>query len=222
VAGLAAWPSNLGLNATDAQVAASYQAHSGPAVVQYLLVEGVAGVLFGAVLAAALVLAPAGRATAGRATAGRATGAGLAVAAGWRAGRNGLAAGLAAAAAAISLSQCVLGLVLVARAHDPALAGQLNDVVNRLDGVKMLALAAVAALLAAGWAGTWRPAARLPRWLRLTAALAAAALTFSGAAYLLLAGGLAWAVYLAGPLLLAWIAGTGAWLTARARPRQGG
>jgi hypothetical protein len=72
----------------------------------------------------------------------------------------------------------------------------------------MLALAAVAAYLSAR--RTWD---RRPNWLRATAALAAAALAVSGLDYLLLANSLAWTVYISGPLLLAWIAGTGIWLT---------
>jgi hypothetical protein len=65
VAGLAAWPSNLALNASSAQVAATPQAHQAGAVVQYLLVEGVAGVLLGIVLAAAVLGAARGRRVAG-------------------------------------------------------------------------------------------------------------------------------------------------------------
>ena len=140
-------------------------------------------------------------------------------------------AGLAVAAVLISLVQCVLGLVLVAAATsaDVARAGGLSALENRLDGVKMLALAGVAAYLAvtrararaaAGATGgaTARVAAARPRprWLLATALLAAIALASSAVAYLLLANALAWAVYLSGPLLLVWIAATGAWLTATA------
>jgi hypothetical protein len=88
--------------------------------------------------------------------------------------------------------------------------------VNRLDGVKMLALAAVAAYLAARGL-----AARTPSWLRATAALAAAALTVSGLAYLTLSGALAGAAYVSGPLLLLWIAATGICLTRSSRMSRG-
>src|SRR5580692_10223482 len=44
-AGLAVWPVNLALNATAAQVAASYRANPAEAVAQYLLTEGLAGIL---------------------------------------------------------------------------------------------------------------------------------------------------------------------------------
>ena len=111
----------------------------------------------------------------------------------------------------ISLLQAVIGMFLIAAAthHDIARAGGLSNLVNRLDGVKMLALAAVAAYLSARRTSDRRP----PNWLRATAALAAAALAVSGLDYLLLANSLAWTVYISGPLLLAWIAATGIWLT---------
>jgi hypothetical protein len=194
-AGLAAWPVNLALNATDAQVTAAYQAHPGGAVAQYLLAEGLAGLLLGVVLAAALISARAGRSVPGR-----------------------LAAAAAAVAVAISLAQAAIGMFLVAAAthQDIARAGELSDLVTRLDGVKMLALAAVAAYLA----GRGAADRRSPNWLRITATLAAVALAVSGLAYLLLASALAWTVYLSGPLLLLWISGTGIWLTL-GRPARG-
>jgi hypothetical protein len=186
VAGLAVWPQNLPLNAPSAQVAASYAAHPAAAVTQYVLVEGLAGLLFGVVLAFALISAENRRAV-----------------------RSRLVAATALAAVVISLLQAIVGMFLVAAAvqHDIARAGNLSDLVNRLDGVKMLALAAVAAYLAAR--GT---APRTPSWLRATAALAAAALTLSGLGYLTLSSTLAGAAYVSGPLLLLWIAATGIWL----------
>jgi hypothetical protein len=194
-AGLAAWPVNLALNATDAQVAAAYRAHPASAVAQYLLAEGLAGLLLGVVLAAALISARAGRSVLGR-----------------------LAAAAAAAAVVISLLQAAIGMFLVAAAThlEIARAGQLSDLVTRIDGVKMLALAGVAAYLAARGAADRRS----PNWLRITAGLAAAALAVSGLDYLLLASALAWTVYLSGPLLLLWISGTGIWLTL-SRPGPG-
>jgi hypothetical protein len=210
-AGLAAWPSNLALNATSAQATAAYRAHPAGAVVQYLLVEGLAGLLLAVVLGLALVPLAQHRAAS-------------------RAGARP-AAGLAAAAVVISVVQCVLGLVLVAAATsaDVARAGGLSALENRLDGVKMLALAGVAAYLAVTRASsrstagvtaaetargeTARPR---PRWLRAAALLAAIALASSAVAYLFLVTALAWTVYLSGPLLLLWIAATGAWLTATA------
>jgi hypothetical protein len=200
--GLAAWPSNLALNATNAQTAAAYRAHSGGAVVQYLLVEGVAGLLLAVVLGFALL--PVARRRLPR-----------------------LAAGLAAAAVVLSLVQCVLGLVLVAAATSAEVtrAGSLSALDNRLDGAKMLALAGVAAYLAGtrspprrnAAGGPARPAASpWPRWLRATALLAALSLASSAVAYLFLSNALAWTAYLSGSFLLLWIAATGIWLTATA------
>ena len=187
-AGLAAWPSNLALNATNAQVAVSYRAHPAGAVTQYLLAEGVAGLLFGLVLAAAL-LCRRDRSLS----------------------RSWPAIAVAAAAVAISLTQTVIGMFLVAAAtsRQDARAGGLSDLVNRLDGIKMLALAAVAAYLCARRTWNGRP----PAWLRVIAALAAVTLAVSGVDYMLLSTSLAWTVYASGPLLLAWIAATGIWLT---------
>ncbi|HMG61335.1 MAG TPA: hypothetical protein VK599_00150 [Streptosporangiaceae bacterium] len=209
-AGLAAWPSNLALNATSTHVTAAYRAHPAGAVAQYLLAEGLAGLLLAVVLGCAL----------------------LPLAQRRLASRPGArpAAGIAAAAVVISLVQCGLGLVLVAAATsgDVARAGGLAALENRLDGVKMLALAGVAAYLAVtrtrtrtaagatASAATASAAAARPRpgWLRVIALLAAVALASSAVAYLFLANALAWTVYLSGPLLLLWVAATGTWLTA--------
>jgi hypothetical protein len=196
-AGLAAWPKNLALNATDNQIASSYQAHPVGAASQYVLSEGLAGLLLGVVLAAALISNRDRDLT-----------------------RRLAPAVAAAAAVAVSLLQAVIGMSLIAAAthHDIARAGELSNLVNRLDGVKMLALAAVAAYLAVRRTGH----RRVPNLLRATAALAAATLAVSGLDYLLLVNSLAWAVYVSGPLLLAWIAATGIWLTrsSRARPQR--
>jgi hypothetical protein len=119
----------------------------------------------------------------------------------------------------ISVLQCVLGLVLVAAATggDVARAGGLSALENRLDGVKMLALAAVAACLAARARGR-AAAGPQPAWLRVIAALAAAALASSAVGYLFRDEALAWIVYVSGPALLLWISATGIWLTVTRRP----
>jgi hypothetical protein len=197
-AGLAAWPSNLALNATSAQVAAAYQAHPAGAVAQYLLAEGLAGLLLGVVLAAALLPRAPGRLARP-------------------------AAGAAALAVIISVTQCVLGLALVAAATsgEVSRAGSLSALENRLDGVKMLALASVAAYLAARARARGGAAGPQPGWLRAIAALAAAALVGSAVAYLFRDNALAGTVYASGPLLLLWIAATGTWLTSARRPATG-
>jgi len=116
-----------------------------------------------------------------------------------------VAAGLTAVA--LSLIQCGLGLLLAGSfAPDGKIdgAGRLFDVINRMDGVKMFALAAMA-LAAAGLSRR----AVLPRWLGYVAAVLTVALIASGAGYLLLSTTLAQAVFVSGPLLLVWVTGAG-------------
>jgi len=103
-------------------------------------------------------------------------------------------------AALISLLQFVLGLVLAGTAT-PGTAHLLYEVVNRLDGVNMLALAILTLAGAASGA--------LPRWLRYTGITLAAVITASGLAYLLLLASLAFLAIPAGVLLLVFITGTG-------------
>jgi len=202
VVGLAVWPTNLALNATSAAVARSFRLSAGPAMAQLLLVEGVAGVLLGIVLASLLVAAPRdGEARPGpRGRRGARDG-------GWRA-----AALLSAIAVAMSLVQCVVGLLLVAAAGQQEIArsGDLYDLLNRLDGVKMIALALAAIYLAVHRSGVGLPQ---PRWLQVTAAALAVSLVASGLAYLLLWNALAWTAYASGPLLLLWVTAAGIWLT---------
>ena len=194
-AGLGAWPVNLALNATAGQTSAAYRAHPSGAVVQYVLVEGLAGVLLGVVLACVL--------RAGRDRVG---------------GRVAGPAALSAIAVITSLSQCVIGLLAAAAAASGHTVdcGSLSDLVNRLDGVKMLALAAAAA-----WIAVSGPA--LPRWLRALAVPLGLALIASGYAYLTLSNALGWTAYVSGSLLLLWVAGAGIALTVRRRrrPRPG-
>jgi hypothetical protein len=185
VVGLSVWPSNLDVAATGAKVAATYGAHQGAAMAQYLLVEGVAAI------ALAVVVITLGRAARlrGAASVGRAT----------------VVAGLSAAA--LSIAQCALGLVLagsVAPDGESNRAGRLFDLINRMDGVKMFALAA----MAAAGVGLARRAV-LQRWLGYIAAILAVALIASGAGYLLLNTTLAQAVLVSGPLLLVWVTGSG-------------
>jgi hypothetical protein len=185
VLGLAVWPSNLNVAASNAKVLATYRAHEGAAMTQYVLVEGVAA------LALAVVVIALGRAARRRG-----------------AGRLGLATVVVGlTAVALSLVECVLGLLLggsVAPDGEAGRTGRLFDVINRLDGVKMLALAAMAV---AGFGLVRR--AVLPRWLAYAAALLTVALIASGAGYLLLNTTLAQAAYVSGPLLLVWVTGVG-------------
>jgi hypothetical protein len=77
--------------------------------------------------------------------------------------------------------------------------------VNQLDGVKMLAIAGAAALLAS----LGGPVSALPRWLRAVAVALGGALVASGYAYLALCQPLAWTAYVSGTLLLLWVIGLG-------------
>ena len=186
VTGLAVWPSSLDVAASGAKVMSAYTGHQGVATAQYLLVEGAAAIAL-AVVAVALARA------AGRRGAGQA---GTVVA---------LAGG---SAALISLIQCALGLALVGGAvphGETARAGSLFDLINRLDGAKMLVLAA----MALAGAAVVRRADLKPRWLRYNAVLLAASLSASGVGYLLLDNALAQAAAVSLPLLLVWVAATG-------------
>jgi hypothetical protein len=103
-------------------------------------------------------------------------------------------------AAVISFLQFVMGMTLTATTR-PATAHLLYAGIDRLDGVKMLALAVLGL--------TGARAVALPRWLRYTAAALAVAITASGIVYLLLLQSLAVAAGPALVLLLVFITGSG-------------
>ena len=178
IAGLAVAAPSPKLTASGAQIATALAGHQIAVAVQFALTEGLpaAGL---AIIAVAL------------ARAARRSGAAAAA-------RAALLAG--AAAALISLLQFVLGAVLAGTAS-PGTAHLLYDAVNRLDGVKMLALAVLA--LAGATSRV------LPRWLWYTGIALAIAITTSGIAYLLLLQGLAILAIPSGVLLLVFITGTG-------------
>jgi len=160
VAGLVVFASSTQVRSTGGQVLSAYAGHTGAVVVQFVLTEGVAGLLFGVVL--------------------------------WRlgwvtGGRLGRVIGVTAlTAAAISIAQCGIGIVLatsVLSRQDVDAASTAYDLLTRLDGVKMLLLAmtAGATALAIG-----RSRAALPSLLRVVTAATAIALTLSGVGYLAL------------------------------------
>lgn len=118
-------------------------------------------------------------------------------------------------AVAVSLTECLLGLLLTlaaAPAHDAHTAGLLFAGLNRLDGVKMLLLAVCA--LAASVGPAWR-ARSLPIWLRVIGIALAVAIVVSGIGYAFLIAGLGWAAYASLPLLLLWASGSGLFLAWR-------
>lgn len=192
VTGLLVWPSNLKVAASGHKVVSAYTGHEGVAVAQYLLVEGLAGI------ALAFVVIALARA-AGRRGANRL-------------GRIVLLAGIGAVV--VSLLECALGLLLAVVAvpdGEIGRAGTLFHLINRMDGAKMLALAAMA-LTGAGLA---RRGGLLPRWLGYIAGLLAAAMIASGVGYLLLNNTLAQAAATSLALLLIWVSATGVTLGRR-------
>ena len=112
------------------------------------------------------------------------------------------------AAAAIALVQCALGLYLalsLVPADHAGTAAVVSETVNRLDGVKMIVLATMAA------AGTVlaRQTGLLPRWLRWAGVALVIAIIASGVGYGLLNDTLALAAWASLPLLLVWVTGAG-------------
>jgi hypothetical protein len=187
--GLMEWPTNLAINSPGKEVTALYSQHPSQAAAQYLLVEGVAGVLLGMVLI--YLFRVVRRQCSGVEVVG--------------------AAVLGLAAAAVSVVQCALGLLLVssAKAGGVARTDDLFALVNRLDGGKQLLLCASVI----GLVVSVRPRSVLPRWLEGVASVLAMTLLPSGFAYLLLAHWMVWTAALALPLLLLFVAGSGIWLT---------
>ena len=111
-------------------------------------------------------------------------------------------------AATISVAQYALGVMLAGWAvpgHAAGHASALWQALNRLDGVKMFALAVLAAATVA-LAVRGGP---LPRWLRYASLALAASITVSGVAYLFLIQALAPMAYVAGAALLVWVTGVG-------------
>jgi hypothetical protein len=190
IAGLAVAAPSPGLTASGAEITAALAGHGTAVAVQFGLTEGLPAAGLAII---SVALARAARRS-GAATAARVT----------------LVAG--ALAALISLLQFALGLVLAGTAT-PGTAYVLYEAVNRLDGVKMLALAILALAGAASGA--------LPRWLRYTGITLAVVITASSLAYLLLLASLAFLAVPAGVLLLVFITGTGLALGASdSRPRR--
>ena len=182
IAGLFEWPSNLAIDSTGRQVVGLYSDHPSQAAVQYLLVEGVAGILLGTTLFYLL------HEVRRRSPDARLLGATVL---GW-------------VSAALSVLQCVLGLILISSATigDVISSGDIFALVNRLDGVKQLLLCAII------WLAV-RLRRILPLWLRRVAWILAATLLPSGLAYLFLANDIAWTASLALPFLSLFIGGSG-------------
>ena len=177
IAGLSVPAPSPKLTASGAEIIAALAGHGTAVAAQYALTEG---------------LPAAGLAIISIALARAARRSGAAVAA-----RVAYIAGVAAAL--ISLTQFAFGAVLAGTAS-PGTAHLLYDAVNRLDGVKMLALAVLGVAAAASGV--------LPRWLRYTGIALAITIIASGVAYLLLLQSLAILAVPAGVLLLVFITGS--------------
>lgn len=125
-------------------------------------------------------------------------------------------------AAVTSMAQYALGVMLAGWAlpdytadHTAGRVSLLWQALNRLDGVKMLMLA----VLAAATVALGSPTGLLPRGLRWASLALAVSITVSGVGYLFLLQALAPVAYVSGVALLAWVTGVGAALGRT--PRRG-
>ena len=186
LAGLLVFSSSTQVRSSGAEVLRAYTGRQGAVSIQFVLTEGVAAVML-AIVTWSLAAAVARRAGSLK--------------------RLLLASGLVASS--VSIVQCGLGLWLtmtVLPGRDANTAGAVTRALNRLDGVKMLLLA----VLAAGTAvAVQRGVIRLPRWLGAIAAAAAVTITLSAVGYLLLNNLFATAAWLSLPLLLVFVTATG-------------
>jgi hypothetical protein len=180
IAGLAIPAPSPKFSASGAQIVSAVAGHAPALATQYALTEGLP--------AAGIAVVAIGLA--------RVAGSRLAMIAG-------------VTAAVISVLQFCLGVWLAATSS-PVTAHVLFQLVNRMDGGKMLVLALLGAAAAA---------LALPRWLRYAGAALAVAIAASGVVYLLLLQSLQ---LLAGPalvLLLVFITSAGIWLGGTVRGR---
>lgn len=187
VLGLVVFSSSTQVHSTGGQVLGSYTGHSGAVTTQFILTEGVTA------LALTVVLWH------------------LAAGIDGRLGAVVRLTGLTAVV--ISLGQCGIGVFLASRIvtqHDPVAAGAAFDALNRLDGAKMLLLAASAAATAAA---IHQARTRLPSWLAPVSVATAATLAVSAAGYLTLDNTLAAAAYASLPLLIGFVTSTSACLS---------
>lgn len=183
---------NPSVAAPGAQIVAGFAGHAGPAMTMFALAEGVA--------AAALAIVVISVARVARRSGARLAGT--------------AAAGFGIAAAVVSWIELCLGAWLIdglVSGRRAATAGTVYHAINRLDGAKMFLLAAMALAIAAVALRT----VSLPRWLARLGVFLTASLVVSGLGYVLLAPGLAAAVYVSGVLLLAFVTSTGITLRSR-------
>ena len=191
IAGLTVFTSPTQVRAHGVQVVRALAGHQFAAGLQYALTEGVT-----ALCLIAVIWAVTGNTQPGRA---RPT---IRLA--------------AVAATVVSLAECGLGLWLstgLSRPGEASLAGAVNDAITRLDGLKMVLLALVAAAVAVAIRDRTLP---LPRWLSPLAAVLTVAIAVSGVGYLALSDAAASAAWVSLPLLIVFITASGL-ATARLR-----
>lgn len=188
IAGLLIFSSSVNVTSSGADVIVTFGGHGPMATAQYALTEGLPALALAVVVwslaAASGTVAPSVGCS-----------------------RLMLIAGLLAAA--VSLVQFVLGVILVAVTVPDGKTGaakSIFDAINRLDGVKMLLLAVFAI---AGFLLVRDRRLLLPAWLGYVAAVLVVAIIVSGIGYLLLVNGLALAAWVSLPLLLIWVGGAG-------------
>ena len=172
--------------APGTQVVADFSGHGGSAMAMYALAEGVAGA------ALAIVVLSASRAARRRG----ARLAGLAVA----------IFGLTVTVVSwveLGLGAWLIGWLVPERRAGTA--GAVYHAVNRIDGAKMLVLAAMALAISVVALRT----VSLPRWLAPLGFLMAASLAVSGLGWILLAPGLSQAVWVGGTFMLIVVTATG-------------
>ncbi len=177
------------MHSAGREIQSTFAGHGGAVATQYVFTEGLPAVCLGVV-----VIALAGSIIGDR-----------------RAQTRLLVSGVTAVI--ISLIQCVLGIVLITQlvpSDRIDAIGRVSELIDRLDGVKMLLLAVVS--LTAGLA-IWRGHLRLPRWLGYVAFALSAAIAISGIGYLFLVTGPAYAAWVSLPLLLVFVTGSALSLT---------
>ena len=186
VAGLATGAPEPSVSASGGQVMAAFAGQDWPVLIMNVLAEGIAAAALAVVVLTAVRAAQGERARQA-----------------WR-----LSVGFGLASVAVSWSEIAMGAWLMygpVASGQTTTAGSVFHALMRVDGVKMLMLAAMAAALA--WLAL--TSARLPLWLVPLGLLLAATLVASGLGYLLLLPGLAGSVWVSGILLLVFVTATG-------------
>ncbi|KAA0024808.1 hypothetical protein [Antrihabitans cavernicola] len=181
--GLTVFSSSTSVRSTGAAVIDTFAVHQDPAIVQYVFTEGIPAITLAVVVF------------------------GLARFANMTDRLRLILTTCGLGAAAVSSVECALGIHLVGwvvpRADDDA-AGMLFDAINRLDGVKMILLAA-----AAGVTVMLARDGALPRWMLLPAIALVVTILISGVGYLFLLSGPAVFAWASLPLLIMWVLSTG-------------